>query len=196
MEPNTEAVLIAGLVEKEEEACRHFVHLYQDNVYGQSFRMLGNKADAEEATQDTLVKAISRINDFKGDSKLGTWLFRITYTTCLDRLKKRKKLRNEVDIETQDIPSWEYIDSAVDELEEKEQQEAIGTALEKLGGIDAMLIDLFHLQEMNINEIEQITGLKHSAVKVRLMRARKKLALHLEQCLPLETIKEFTHARG
>ena len=88
------------------------------------------------------------------------------------------------------------IESAVESLELNEQKQLINDSLEKLGGIDAVLIDLFHLQEMNISEIEEITGLKHSAVKVRLMRARKKLGVFLEQCLPKETLKELKNVRG
>ena len=196
MDRNNEAAIIAGLKEKDEACCKHFVHLHQDNVFGQAFRMLGNRPDAEEATQDAFIKAIERIHAFKGECKLSSWLFRITYTTCLDLLKKRKRSQNEVDIDDAVLPAWVQIESAVESMELNEQKKLINDSLEKMGGIDAMLIDLFHLQEMNISEIEEITGLKHSAVKVRLMRARKKLGVFLEQSLPSETLKELKHVRG
>lgn len=196
MKTNNEATLIAGLKKQEESSYRAFVEKYQDNVYGQALRMMGNVNDAEEACQDALIKGIKHIEAFKGDSKLSTWLFRIVYTTCLDHLKKRKRKPTEMNIADHESANWEDIDTALELMEQNEQSTLIEKAISQLGGTDALLIDLYHLQELSIKEIEEITKMKGNAIKVRLMRARKKLALNLKTHLPLATLKELKNERG
>src|SRR5258707_49945 len=61
---------------------------YKDRVYNHSLRVLGNREDAEEAAQDVFLKAHKGLGAFRCDSDVRTWLFRITVTTCIDRLRK------------------------------------------------------------------------------------------------------------
>ena len=67
------------------------VDRYKNMVYTLALKMLTNKEEAEEIAQDTFVKAYHSLNKFKGESKFSTWIYKITYNTCLDRLKKNKK---------------------------------------------------------------------------------------------------------
>lgn len=67
------------------------VNQYKDLVFTLSYKMLKNKEEAEEVSQDTFVKIFNSLNKFKGESKFSTWIYKITYNTCLDRLKKSKK---------------------------------------------------------------------------------------------------------
>ena len=68
------------------------VERYKDLVFTLTYRILKNREDAEEASQDTFIKAYKSLSKFKGDSKFSTWIYKIAYNTSLDRLKKTKPL--------------------------------------------------------------------------------------------------------
>ena len=89
------------------------------------------------------------------------------------------------------LTSWASVHDSLHTLELKEQRSIIDNAVQELEETDALLIDLYHLQEISITEISEITNMGKSAIKVRLLRARKKLAVHLEKRLPIETIKKL-----
>jgi len=193
MDRTTDQRLIAGILNKDQAIIWEFVQRHERLVYLLCRRMLGNDMDAEEASQDALLKAIDRVKRFEGRSKLSTWVHRITYTTCLDVLKKRKRRDKEVDIEHVQLQDWNELGSGFRMLHEKEQRMTIDQAIGLLDETDALLIDMYHLQEYSIAELSKITEMNESAIKVRLFRARKKLAMHLESLLPHETIKEIRH---
>lgn len=67
------------------------VDRYKDLVYTLSLRMIKNREEAEELSQDTFIKVYRSLGKFKGESKFSTWLYKVAYNTCLDRLKKNKE---------------------------------------------------------------------------------------------------------
>jgi RNA polymerase sigma factor (sigma-70 family) len=107
-----------------------FVQQFQDMVYAQSYRMLKNSMDAEEVCQDVLMKALRRMKEFEGKSKLSTWLYSITNHTCLDVLKKRKRQGPEVDIDEARLPAWTHIEGALSQIG---TQGTMGTHRSSLG---------------------------------------------------------------
>ena len=184
--------LIEGIIKKDEASIRIFVSTYQDQVYNQAIRLLTRHEDAEEACQDVFLKAISHMHRFRFESKLTTWLYRIVFTTCVDKMNKGKRRSTEELNEKILSNSWYSLNAALQSLEREEQRRLIDTALCRLDSIDALVIELFHLREQSIQEISAITGMANSAVKVRLFRARKKLAILLKNALPADTINQLT----
>ena len=85
-QPNIEAILNG-----DSQAFSKLVDDYKNLVYTIALRMLKNTEEAEEVAQDTFVKVFKSLKHFKGDSKFSTWIYRVTYNTCLDRIKKNKK---------------------------------------------------------------------------------------------------------
>ena len=67
------------------------VDRYKDFIYTLALRMLKNREEAEEVSQDTFIKMYKSLSKFKGDSKFSTWLYKVAYNNCLDRIKKNKK---------------------------------------------------------------------------------------------------------
>jgi RNA polymerase sigma factor (sigma-70 family) len=191
-----EASLIAGMLINEDECILKFVQMHEDRVYAQSYRLLQNSQDAEEVCQDVFLKALRRLPDFEGKSKLSTWLYSIAYTTCLDVLKKRKRRGYEVDLDEHPIPDWDNLEGALGQLEAKEQRDMIDSALGDMEETEALLLDLYYLQSMPTREIMDITGLSDGNIRIKLMRARKKLALTLSQELPRETLEQYGHGRA
>lgn len=190
-----ESALIEGILRKEEGAVLRFIQQYQDLIYSQSYRMLQNRMDAEEVCQDVFMKALKKIDEFEGKSKLSTWLYSISYKTCLDVLKKRKRRGRELDVDSVHVPEWTDIEDSLSLLENKEQRRLIDEALEQLEATDAVLIELYYLQGMPTKEIAAVTELSEGNIRIRMMRARKKLALLLGRSLPKETLDIYRHGR-
>ena len=167
------------------------VNRYKDLVYTLTMRMLKNREEAEEVAQDSFIKAYKSLNRFKGDSKFSTWIYKIAYNTSLDRLKKNKKHYNDVPIDEFTEHQVKTIDNALDNLESKEQTKAIQDCITLLPSEDGFLLTLYYFDEMSLEEISQTVGLTSNNVKVKIFRARKKLATILKNRLEPEIIEHY-----
>ena len=81
-------VFINKILDGDSSAFAVLVDRYKDLVYTLAIRMVKNKEEAEEVAQDTFIKVYKSLAKFKGDSKFSTWIYKVAYNTCLDRLKK------------------------------------------------------------------------------------------------------------
>lgn len=69
------------------------VDRYKDLIFSLALKMVKNREEAEEVAQDTLIKVFNSLEKFKGESKFSTWIYKVAYNTCLDRIKKIKRRR-------------------------------------------------------------------------------------------------------
>lgn len=143
-----------------------------------ALRIVKSREDAEEVAQDSFIKAYKNLSSFKGDSKFSTWFFKIVYNTALTKIRKKKILVNELDEQMNQIEDRGQMDGWK-QLQVTDQKRYIRLALESLSRDDSLVITLFYLSENSLPEICEITGWKHSAAKVKLHRARKKLEVAL-----------------
>jgi RNA polymerase sigma factor (sigma-70 family) len=147
------------------------VDKYKDMAYTIALRVLRNMGDAEDAAQESFVKAYQQIHRFEGKSKFSTWLYTIVYRTSVTRLQKAK-------VETFSLHEgfydhYEESDSQMDQIQAVDQRKFINEAIARLPPTESLLITLFYLNENSIKEITQITGYSESNVKVKLFRAKK-----------------------
>ncbi len=184
-------VYINKILNGDTNAFAVLVNRYKDLVYTLSLRMMKNREEAEEVAQDTFIKTYSSLNKFKGDSKFSTWIYRVAYNTCLDRLKKNKRQQYTVAIDEYTEHHVKTIDNALDKIEEQEKQQAIKKCLELLPSEDSFLLTLYYFDELSLNEISKIVGLKPNNVKVKIFRSRKKLATILKEQLEPEIIESY-----
>src|SRR5262245_59341896 len=82
-----EGRLIRRLRSRDEKAFRELIETYRDRVYNLSFRMVGNREEAEDLAQEVFITVFKSIETFRGDSKFSTWLYRITANHCKNRIK-------------------------------------------------------------------------------------------------------------
>lgn len=151
----------------------YLVDNYKHMAYTLAYRMLGNHEEAEEAAQDSFIKAYKSLATFRKNSKFSTWLYTIVYNTSISRIRKKKTSPEKAEY----IDEVKYQDSygGIDKLHAEEQKIIIEHALEKLSSVEAAIISMFYLDDMTIEEIAKVTGLKRSNVKVKLHRSRNKL---------------------
>jgi RNA polymerase sigma-70 factor (ECF subfamily) len=182
---------INRILDGDTNAFAVLIDRYKDLVYTLAMRMMKNREEAEEVAQDAFIKAYKSLDKFKGESKFSTWIYRVTYNTCLDRLKKNKRTQNTVTIDEYTEHQVKTIDNALDKIEASEKKEAIQQCIEMLPSDDSFLLTLYYFEELSLEEIGKIVGLKPNNVKVKLFRSRKKLATILKERLDNEIIESY-----
>ena len=154
-----------------------------------SFRMIGNKEDAEEVVQDSFLKAYRSLGKFRQDSKFSTWLYKIVVNTSISKMKKKSFFTSDLYCteanEVTDL-SIENVESTYTNLTRSEQNKYINLALEELVPEERLILTLYYLYESTISEIMEITGISQENIKMKLHRARKKMYLILERKLQSE----------
>ncbi len=175
--------LIEAIQNGDTKAYTQLVNRYKDLVFTLAIRMLKHKEEAEEVAQDTFIKVFKSLDKFKGDSKFSTWIYKVTYNTCLDRIKKNKKHYNDVPIDEFIFNKLDSIDNALDNMINEERRVLIKNCINKLPEDSSALLTLFYFEELSLEEISKIINIEANTVKVKLFRARKKLAVILEQYL-------------
>lgn len=171
------------------------VDRYKDLVYTLAIKMLNNKEEAEEIAQDTFIKAYNSLYKFKGESKFSTWLYKITYNTCLDALKKKKKQNNVTYIEDFSEHQTKALETIFDSLDEKERNKAIQDCVAQLPQDEAFLLTLYYFDDQSIEEVAKIMNISTDNVKVKLFRTRKKLASILKNRLEPEILDYYEKER-
>jgi RNA polymerase sigma factor (sigma-70 family) len=164
-----------------QQAYALLVNRYQEYVFTLVLRIVKNREDAEEVSQDVFIKAYKNLNSFRGDSKFSTWLYTIVNNTGISFLRKRKleiySLDNEAVFERAD-----NIDSGVraNVIEQKSKQAMVNEAIAQLSPEDALAITLFYKAEQSLEEMAKAMGIETNAAKVRLHRARTRLKSKME----------------
>jgi len=134
------------------------------------------ESDAEDLTQEVFVKVSGGMADFRGDSKLSTWIYRIATNTALDRLKSPagRQMRDGVPDEPGDtLPSP---DTPVDKrLEQQQMSECVQRVIDELPPDYRVAIVLSELGELSGRETAEVLGISEGAAKIRLHRARERL---------------------
>lgn len=184
-------VYIDSILNGDANAFAVLVDRYKDLVYTLALRMMKHTEEAEEAAQDTFIKVYKSLDKFKGESKFSTWIYRVAYNTCLDRLKKNKRQQYTVEINEYTEHQVKTLDNALDNIETKEREQTIQDCLALLPSEDSFLLTLYYFEELSLDEIGKIVGLKPNNVKVKLFRSRKKLATVLRKKLDNETIESY-----
>lgn len=171
------------------------VDRYKNLVFTLALKMLNNREEAEEVAQDTFIKVYNSLNNFKGDSKFSTWIYKITYNSCLDRLKKNKKEKTVSYLEDFDEHQAKAIEAVLDSIDENERNKAIQDCLEELPPEDAFLLTLYYFDGKSVDEISKVINASTDNVKVKLFRVRKKVGIIFKNKLEPEILDYYESGR-
>ncbi len=179
-----EPQLIEQIINGDIQSYRLLVEKYQRYVYSAALKIVSSTHDAEDVAQETFVKAYKNLSKFNGQSKFSTWLYRIAINTAIS---KRRKQRFHSD----DIGTIDYMESESSNynkpLKTNEQKDYLQQAFQLMGEDDVTILTLFYLKELHLNEIADILNITISNAKVRIHRARKRLAENMRLILKHET---------
>ncbi|WP_026632290.1 RNA polymerase sigma factor [Dyadobacter alkalitolerans] len=156
------------------------VNKYKNMTYTIAMKILGNAEDAEDAAQESFVRAYLQIDSFQGNAKFSTWLYTIVYRTSISKLQKHRIQLSSLDDELTESYVYDYATPQIEYMQAAEREKFVKAAIGKLPKIESLLITLYYMNENSIEEIEEITGLSAANIKVKLFRARKVLGRELQ----------------
>ena len=183
MTSQEERAVIERVLSGDAEAFEPLVREHQTNVYRLALRLLGNEADAADAAQDAFVKAYTSLGSFRGESRFGVWLYRLTNNVCIDYLRRRREsvpLQTESDDgdETElPLPDERYSPEKL--AERAEDVRAVRAAMAALPPDCREILTLREIGGLSYEELAQALQLELGTVRSRLNRARKKLCEEL-----------------
>jgi len=168
--------LIQQALAGSQAAFATLVNRYERYVFTLAFRLVKNREDAHEVSQDAFLRAFRYLPDFRGEAKFSTWLYKITYTTSLNFLRKNKLSTQSLDDENRPLKiADEGLPDASHAMEQNDRNTALQQAISQLSSDDAAIVTLFYLYEHTLDEICQITDLTMTNAKTKLCRARQRL---------------------
>jgi RNA polymerase sigma-70 factor (ECF subfamily) len=180
LQPYSEQELISRIKAGEKQLFYSLVQPYERGLYLTAFSIVQNEADAEDVAQEAVLKALSHLDQFRGEAKFSTWLIQICINEGRMRLRRDHKDRfesidsrqetEEGDYVPMDVADWREIPS--DALADKELKEALARALASLRPKYREVFVLRDVQGLSIGEAAEVLGITQATVKMRLMRAR------------------------
>jgi RNA polymerase sigma-70 factor (ECF subfamily) len=193
-EEHEEARFVARLVARDEGAFNELVVTYQRRVFALVFRMLGRRDEAEDLAQEVFVQVFKAIDQFRGDSKLSTWIYRIAVNLCKNRTKylsrRHANDQDDVDAMADRLPFSAAKGVSVggisrpDELVEGMQLEVVvKRAIAQIEPEFREVLILRDVEDMSYEEIAEVTGLADGTVKSRIHRARAQLRVLVEKAM-------------
>jgi RNA polymerase sigma-70 factor (ECF subfamily) len=182
-----ELELIQQLRQGDELAFKSLVTTYQDMVYNTALGIVQNSEDAEDVTQEVFIQVYRSIDQFKGDARLSTWMYRITTTKALDHIRSRRRKKRFAFITSLFGPNDELVHDPVDfqhpgvALDRKEQAALLFRMIDQLPENQKVAFTLHKTEELSYQEIAEVMQLSVSAVESLLFRARQNLRKLLEK---------------
>jgi RNA polymerase sigma-70 factor, ECF subfamily len=160
--------LLEALRRAEPGAFDEFVRSTHAMVYSLAYRMTGNSEDAKDVTQEVYVRAWRGLKQFRGDANLGTWLHRITVNCAITATKRRS--RNPVP-----VPDDAFPEEAIHDPDQADRA-LLEAALATLPDDDRVAVVLKDVEGWTCEEIAKLLKTTEGAIKVRVFRARQRLA--------------------
>jgi len=171
--------LVEQILAGDQNSFRTLIKQYQRLVSHVVYRLIPAGPDQEDLSQEVFIRVYQHLDRFRFDSKLSTWIARITYNTCLNFLEK-KKLPLYDDLVTDDDRDFEP--TAPDEIarpdlnfEAAETGVILQKEIEQLPAVYKAVLTLYHLDQMSYIEIADIMNMPVGTIKSHLFRARKML---------------------
>lgn len=185
MKQLSEKEIIEKVLGGDVNAFEELVLRYEGTVYSLALRMVSNREDAADMTQEAFIKAYNSLPSFRGDSKFSSWLYRIASNVCLDFLRsKSRRPQSSLTLggdDDEDV-QLEIPDPAAgpeEQLIKKLSMQSLSEGLKLLPDNQRQILAMRELGGMSYAEIGAALSLEEGTVKSRIFRARKKLCAFL-----------------
>ena len=188
----SERRFIERLARRDERAFNELVELYEARVFRLVLRMLGRRDEAEDMAQEVFVQIFKAVGTFRGDSKLSTWIYRVSVNLCKNRMKYLARRHSDGEDELESVVERAALDEAKgvtfgdvaqpDRMVEGYQIErVVQVCIAELDPDFREVLILRDLEDLSYEELSEITGLPDGTVKSRLHRARSMLKASVER---------------
>jgi RNA polymerase sigma-70 factor (ECF subfamily) len=156
----------------ERNAFRFLVDKYKDKALAVAYRMVKDQDIAEDVVQDAFVKAYNNLSKFRQDAQFRTWFMRIVVNEAI-QIIRHQKVRQKSEPDIKEFIEETEVNATFNELQKLDQQHIIATVFNQLPAREALVLQLFYLDELSLKEMKDVTLMKTNHLKVLLHRARK-----------------------
>jgi RNA polymerase sigma-70 factor (ECF subfamily) len=171
----------------DEDSFDILVRRYREKVFRLAASILGRGAqtEAEDATQEVFIVVFRQLKTFRRDSKFSTWLYGVARNQIIDYQRRSSRRRSGV--------SADVLESIPDEGARANPQKMVSAAqtrdrllhhVDRLSEIQRLVVHLYYWQEQSVSEISELLGLGSNTIKSHLRRARRRLAIALQETAP------------
>lgn len=165
----------------KQEAYARLVNAYKSYAFTIALKVLQNRPEAEEAAQDGFIKAFHYLKSFNRKARFSTWLYRIIFNTAISYKRKNK-------VPMESLEHHDRGGDTRDTLEHGDKEVFLSRAMEQLNAADRLAIQLYYIREFSLEEVAEMTGQRVNTLKVRVHRARQRLADELTRILKTEAL--------
>lgn len=176
---SNDTTLVSRILRGDSRAFRQLVQQHERLVWHMVNRIVNRPEDAEDVCQEVFLRVYQKLPSFHFQSKLSTWIATIAYRTAINHAQKEQKRTTE-SIDQAATTADEGAD-AHERLEKKSVRAFVHEQIKELPVHYRTVLTLFHLEEMNLAEIQEVTGMPTGTIKNYLFRARKLLKDRLQQ---------------
>jgi RNA polymerase sigma-70 factor (ECF subfamily) len=187
MANHDEQALLDRIREGDESGFEELVKEHTGKIVGLAWRMVGNREDAEDLAQEAFLRLHRSLDDFRGESRISTWLYRTTTRLAIDYLR-RDRIKRKVFFFRADNDSPDPVELASDplrnpgrELQSQEAMQSLRRSLQKLSARQQAIFTLRHYEGLPLKEIAAHLGLETGTVKAHLHRAVTQLRKDLRE---------------
>jgi RNA polymerase sigma-70 factor, ECF subfamily len=181
--------LVEALRRRDATAADRLLETFGDRVYRLAVRITGNAQDAEEVVQDAFCSVLRHIDTFRGESLLGSWIYRITANTAYQKLRRAAHRRGEIPLDQvlpvlddghhHGDPSVDWSAQIDDPAIQSELRDVLASAIDELPATHRAVIVLHDVEGLSMVEVADALGITVATAKIRAHRARLRLRKRL-----------------
>ena len=181
MNSEQEKVWIEKSKKGDLQAYGMLVNQYQDMVFTLCVRLLNNRHDAEDLSQEILIKLFRVIHKYEEKAPFSAWVYRVSYNEGLNKIRALKRKRETLSIEDNDNLDWVETKNVLESMTLDEQKDKVLNTINSLKEDERFIVMAYYYEDIPLKEIASIMSLSESNVKIKLHRVRKQLALKLNE---------------
>ncbi len=190
--------LVEALRRRDSTAAERLLETYGDRVYRLALRITGSEQDAEEVVQDAFWSVVRHIDTFRGESLLGTWIYRITANTAYQKLRRTAHRRDEISLDQglpiiddghhHGDPSGDWSGQIDDPAVQSELRDVLASAIDELPANHQAVFVLHDVEGLSMAEVADALGISLATAKTHAHRARLRLRKRLGMFLSPATV--------
>lgn len=182
----SDAYLVVRSLEQDHEAFSQLIDRHATAIVNLAYRMVGNRAEAEDLAQETFLSAFKALSTFRADSKFSTWLYRIASNKCKDWLRVKRPGQSQQDVDVEKVLDVHVAEERTPEhlLSQQQVAQELEQAIQRLPPLYREAFVLKHIEGLSYEEMQEILGVNGDTLKMRVYKGRLQLSRELAELNP------------
>ncbi|HBH81876.1 MAG TPA: RNA polymerase sigma factor SigW [Nitrospira sp.] len=183
-----DAQLVARSLTQDHEAFGQLIDRHAAKIVNLAYRMVGNRAEAEDLAQEAFLTAFKALSTFRADSKFSTWLYRIATNKCKDWLRVKRPGMGQQDVDIDETLDIHIAEEQTPErlLSQQQVAQELEQAIQRLPPLYREAFVLKHIEGLSYEEMEAILGVNSDTLKMRVYKGRLQLSRELVSLNPAQ----------